>query len=219
LLNNAQARLSVRFFAMNRLRFLLLAALLPVAACTTTSQVSLDYVPATGQMRPGPAEFSVREFSDQRGVEPLLLGTVRTQVGTPIERVQTRVPVAQVVTNAFAYGLEARGMLSQRGTSRYVITGEVQELYVQMLVRPYARAKVRVTVLDSSSGQIVHSEIFQGDRQGPAYVPGSGSPVPMLRDLASGALQDAVDRALDDPVLRNRTATTTPAPRYEPGML
>ncbi len=203
---------------MNRLRFLLLAALLPLAACTTTSQVSLDYVPATGQMRPGPAEFSVREFSDQRGMEPMLLGTVRTQVGTPIERVQTRVPVGQVVTNAFAYGLEARGMLAN-GASRYVITGEVQELYLQMLVRPYARAKVRVTVLDSSSGQIVHSEIFQGDRQGPAYVPGSGSPVPLLRDLASGALQDAVDRALDDPVLRNRTATTTPAPRYEPGML
>lgn len=203
---------------MNRLRFLLLAALLPVVSCTTTSQVSLDYVPATGQMRPGPAEFGVREFSDQRGMEaPQLLGTVRTQIGTPIERVQTRVPVAQIVTNAFAHGLEARGMLAGGGASRYVITGEVQELYVQMLVRPYARAKVRVTVLDSTSGQIVHSEIFQGDRQGPAYVPGSGSPVPMLRDLASGALQDAVDRALDDPVLRNRTTTTSP--RYEPGML
>lgn len=204
-------------FAMNRLRFLLLAALLPAASCTTTSQVTLDYVPSTGQMRPGPAEFSVREFSDQRGVDAQLLGTVRTQIGTPLERVQTRVPVGQIVTNAFAYGLEARGMLANAPAARFVITGEVQELFVQMLVRPYARAKVRVTVLDASNGQIVLSEIFQGDRQGPAYLPGSGSPVPQLRDLASGALQDAVDRALDDPVLRNRTATT--APRYEPGML
>jgi hypothetical protein len=216
MLNKTHPRLSVGL-AMNRL--LLLVALLPMVSCTITSQVSLDYVPASGQMRPGPAEFSVREFSDQRGVDAQLLGTVRTQVGTPLERVQTRVPVSQIVTHAFAHGLEARGMLTRTGTSRYVITGEVQELYLQMLVRPYARAKVRVTVLDSSSGQIVLSEIFQGERQGPAYVPGSGSPVPMLRDLTSGALQDAVDRALDDPVLRNRTATTTPTPSYEPGML
>jgi hypothetical protein len=204
---------------MNPIRFLLLAALLPAVSCTTTSQVSLDYVPSQGQIRPGASEFSVRQFSDQRGTDAQLLGTVRTQIGTPLERVQTRVPVSQIVTNAFGYGLEARGMLAPPASARYVITGEVQELYVQMLVRPYGRAKVRITVLDASSGQIVHSEIFQGDRQGPAYVPGSGTPVPMLRDLASGALQDAVDRALDDPVLRNRTAA--PATRlggYEPGM-
>lgn len=200
-----------------------LASLL-LASCATTSQVSLDYVASPGQIRPGRADFTMRDFGDRRGTGPLELGTVRTQIGTPVEHVRTRIPANQIVTNAFAHGLDARGMLAPPQKARYAVTGEVLDLYCQMLVRPYGFARVRVMVLDADSGQVLSSGVFKGERQGPAYIPGSGSPVPMLRDLTSGALQDAVDRALDDPQMRNRLEGRSPMPPaapggYEPGML
>ncbi|HYF35536.1 MAG TPA: hypothetical protein VD994_09630, partial [Prosthecobacter sp.] len=153
-------------------------------------------------------------------VAPTYLGTVRTQIGTPVEEVQTRLPVAQVATNAFGHGLQARGMLTSPRAARYVVTGEVLDLYCQMLVRPYGYARVRVTVLEAGSGQILYSRVYEGERQNSAYLPGSGSPVGSLSALVSGALQDVVDKALDDSNLRSRlggAAGAVPGPGTAPG--
>lgn len=207
---------------MKRLSFLaLLLASASLVSCSSTSQISLDYVAAPGHIQPGQPEFTTRLFRDQRSTHPLQLGTVRTQIGTPVEQVQLRIPAAEVVTNAFGHGLQARGMLTSARQARYIVTGEVLDLYCQLLVHPYGFARIRVTVLDASTGQILYSQVHTGERQGRAYVPGSGSPVPQLNDLTSGALQDAVDQALDDPNLRRQTGGSGPRPRsgYEPGML
>ena len=177
-------------------------AAISLCSCTTTSQVSLDYVSGSGRMLQGSAEFVTQPFVDRRDVGPNVLGTVRTQLGTPIENVQTRVPVAQIVTNAFGHALQARKMLSAKSAARYMITGEVLDLQCNLLVRPYGYAKLRVNVIESGTGRIVHSSIYEGERQSGVYIPGSGTPVPMLGDLASGALQEAVDQALDDPSMR-----------------
>lgn len=193
----------------------LLAATL-LTSCSSTSQISLDYTPDPGRVRPGQPDFSTRPFSDRRGLEATDLGTVRTQIGTPLEHVQTRVPISQVITNAFGHGLQARGMLTSARSARYVVTGEVLDLYCQMLVRPYGYARLRVTVLDSASGQIIHSKVYSGERSSGMYVPGSGSPVPLLRDLVSSALQEAVDRALDDQEMRSRLGDRMPSDERMP---
>ncbi|MES2597924.1 MAG: hypothetical protein V4662_21505 [Verrucomicrobiota bacterium] len=210
-------------------RFCLLAAALSsllIASCTTTSQVSLDYASGTGHIVPGAPEFSTQGFTDRRDMGEYNLGTVRTQIGTPLEHVQSRVPVADMVTNAFGYALQGRGMLSRRSGARYIVTGEVLDLNCQLLVRPYGYARLRVTILDASTGRVLHREVYTGERQGTAYVPGSGSPVPLLTTLTSGALQDAVDRALDDPEMRSRIGSGArpgpppeESPGWQPGML
>ncbi len=192
------------------LSFAPVLAAFALAACSTTSQVSLDYVPGPGHIKPGRPEFATRLFNDQRDLGPMDLGTVRTQIGTPLEYVQTRVPVNEVVTNAFGHGLQARGMLTRPRAARYVITGDIMDLYCQMLVRPYGYARIRITVLDAASGRIIHSHVYSGERGSGMYVPGSGSPVPLLRDLVSGALQEAVDRALDDGNLRRKLNSSDP---------
>ena len=137
-----------------------------------------------------------------------------------------------IVTNAFGHALQARGMLTSPSAARYIVTGEVLDLYCQMLVRPYGYARLRVSVLEAGSGQIIFSRVYTGERQGSAFVPGSGSPVGELRQLTSGALQDAVDRALDDRDLRMsldggaggggydlNPGGGNPSPRFVPGML
>lgn len=203
------------------LPFLALFAASVISSCTTTSQVSLDYVPNAGRTVQGFAEFTTQPFVDQRDLGPNELGTVRTQLGTPIENVQTRIPVAQIVTNAFGHALQSRRMLSAKSASRFMVTGEVLDLHCKLLVHPYGYAKLRVNIIEANTGRIVHSEIYEGERQSSAYIPGSGTPVPMLSDLASGALQDAVDRALDDPAMRAKIGGTRSieSSSWQPGVI
>jgi hypothetical protein len=184
--------------------FLFLAAfgLALLSSCTTTS-VSLDYQPTLGQNIPGPRKIAVGRFADMRGENAYYLGEVRTPIGTPLERITSRVPVEEVVRNAFSHGLSSRGMLSGSGAP-FVLTGEILELHGDQVMRPAGYAKIRVNVVRTSSGQIVYTRIYSGERESGFCRPGSGSPVPAIRDHISRALQDVVDRALDDRSLRER---------------
>lgn len=199
-------------------------AVFSLGSCASTSNLSLSYVPGKGQMLPGSPEFTTRQFTDLRGTGPYDLGDIRRQIGMPLEHLRTRVPIAGIVTNAFGYALQGRGMLTAPSTARYIITGEVLDLHAKNQGRPYAYARLRVNVLAAGSGQILFSKIFEGQRQAAAFLPGSGSPVSAIRDLTSGALQDVVDRALDNGELRSRLGVTSPpvpggTPRFVPGML
>jgi hypothetical protein len=183
-----------------------------LASCST-STVSLDYQPRLGQNIPGPRRISVGRFADTRGENEYYLGEVRTPIGTPLERIASRVPVHEVVRNAFSHGLSSRGMLAGAGAP-YVMTGEILDLHGDQVVRPAGYAKIRVNVVRSSSGQIIYSRTYSGERESKIYRPGSGSPVPAIRELISRALQDAVDRALDDRALRDRLSPDSP--HYDP---
>ena len=196
------------------------SALLTLSACTNSSVVSLDYVPS-GQIVRGSPNMSVGQFRDKRGEDPQTLGQVRLPLGPTVDTVQTRLPVSDIVRNAFAHGLEARGMLSDTPRGRYVLRGDILDLRSQLLVHPYGYARIRVNVVDVSTDTVVHSRIYEGERQSNAYRPGTGSPVPLLRELTSRALQEAVDRALDDLDMRQRLESSGVGgrPRYSPGML
>lgn len=173
-----------------------------LTGCGSTA-VSLDYQPTLGQNLPGPRKLSVGRFADMRQEGAYYLGEVRTPIGTPLERINSRVPVDEVVRNAFSHGLNARGMLAGHGAP-YVITGEILDLRGDQVVRPAGYARVRVNVVRTTTGQIIFSRIYTGERESSAYRPGSGSPVPVIRELVSRALQDVVDRALDDRAMRER---------------
>ncbi len=209
---------------MKQARRLLLRPILAAAALLSScvsSQISLDYQPRPGQIMRGNPEFAVGAFSNMRREGPFFLGTVRMPLGAPVENVMTRTPVEQIVANAFAHALDARGMLTRQERSKYVITGEVLDLYCQQIVHPYGYARIRVNVVRAGSGQVVFSRVYKGERQSTAYRPGSGSPVPLLRELTSRALQDAVDAALDDREMRARIGSGSGGRTsgYVPGML
>ena len=189
-----------------RLRSLVLPlvplAVVLLSGCLTT-EVSLDYMPNPGRNRAGPPVLSAGVFQDERGEdEPRLLGTVKTPIGTPFERVYLRVPADEAVHNAFLHALDARGMLAPASSARFSLEGDIKELECELLVRPYASAKVRVDLVDRSSGRVLYRHTYEAHHQNPNYIPGSGDPVPGLRDLTSRVLQDIVDRAIDDPHVR-----------------
>lgn len=203
-------------WSLKSLHLLPAAAILLLSGCAAT-QVSLDYQPTSAQIIKGSPIMAVGRFANSRNEDSYYLGVVRTPIGTPIEYIQTRTPIEEIVHNAFSHACSARGMLNSPSKARYVITGEVLDLYAQQLVRPYGYARIRVNIVKGSTGQIVFSRVYAGERQNPAYRPGSGSPVPGLRELVSRALQDAVDRAMDDPEMRGRIQSGGAS--YQPGML
>lgn len=130
-----------------------------LASCTTTSQVSLDYASGVGHVQPGAPEFTTQAFVDRRDLGPNDLGTVRTQIGTPVEHVQMRVPAADAVTNAFGYALQARGMLASSTDATRTVTGEVLDLHCKLLVHPYGYARLRVSVLEAATGRVIHWDV------------------------------------------------------------
>ncbi len=196
-----------------------IAATLGLSACsTTTSVVTLNYVPHPGRGLQGAPDFSLGQFYDKRDLPAQTLGHVRLPIGTKVDTLQTRLPISDIVRNAFGYGLESRGMLAPDAQGRFILAGDIQDLRSQLLFQPSGKARIRVNVLEASSGRVLFSKIYEGGRRGQPYRPGSGSPVPVLRELTSRALQDAVDRALDDPELRQRIGAD-PRTRYTPGML
>lgn len=196
------------------------AVSLSLSSCSNSSVISLDYVPQPGRMLRGTPDFAVGQFKDKRGEQTQTLGHVRLPIGPTVDTIQTRLPVSDVVRNAFGYALESRGMLATDVKGRFIITGEIQDLRSQLLVHPYGYARIRVNVVEATSGRVIYTHVYEGERQSNAYRPGSGSPVPILRDLTSRALQDCVDRALDDTRMRQQIGTGSDnRPRYTPGML
>jgi hypothetical protein len=165
------------------------------------SEVSLDYQNRGGAITPGRAELSVGQFTDERGLPPFHLGTARNAMGLAAEAVRLRVPAEEAVQNAFLHAMDARGMLAE-GNAKYYLSGEIEQLSCEMYTKPYAAVRIHVNVVQAGSGRVVFHRVYTGSRHHPGYLPHYTDPVPMLRELASRALQDAVDKALDDPALR-----------------
>lgn len=199
--------------AMRRVPLMLAAGIL--SSCTM-SQVSLDYQPSLAQVVKGKPVMAVGRFTNSRGESATYLGVVRTPIGTPLEYIHTRRPVEEIVRNAFTHACNARGMLASVSKARYIITGEVLEASCQLLVHPYASVRIRMNIVRAKTGEMIFTRVYGGERQDAAYMPGSGSPVPALRELSSRALQDAVDRAMDDPEFRGRIQG---GGAFQPGML
>ena len=208
---------SRRFLALTGL-----AAVLGISSCATNSAVSLDYVPAPGAPLRGASQFTVGAFANKRGMDSYHLGTVKLPVGVPIEQLQSNSPVETITANCFAHAMEHRGMLTGSTKAQFLITGDVLDLQGELLVHPYAFARLRMNVVEIGSGRVLFSKVYKAERQTSAYRPGSGSPVPILQELISRALQDAVDQAVDDPAMRSQIQPGSAGgyrPRYMPGML
>ncbi|MBK8091619.1 MAG: hypothetical protein IPK32_06440 [Verrucomicrobiaceae bacterium] len=190
--------------------FLLLLATGLLSGCVTSSQIVLDYVPGKGaRLWRGQPDFALGAFANRRGIDSRILGRVRSMAGVP-GSVHTAVPLEQMTANAFAYALKSRKMLTRRANARYLITGDVLTFDAGLITRPFAHVRVRMNVLEIQSGRVVFTKIYQSDR-GNAFQRGHIPPVQEVREIASRALQDVVDDAVDDPEFRSRLQM-----RYEP---
>jgi hypothetical protein len=201
------------------LRFsLLMSGALLLASCGSTP-ISLDYQPSLSRPVSGTTKVSVGRFANMRREGSSYIGVVRSPIGTPVETLTTKVPIEDVVRNAFAHGLSVRGMFAPTGASPFIISGEILDLHCDQVIKPAAYVSIRVNLVLKSTGQVLFNNVYEAEREGTAFVPGSGSPVPRLRELTSRALQDAVDKALDDRQFRNRLSAASNSRSGSPDVL
>jgi hypothetical protein len=166
-----------------------------LASCGTTT-VSLDYQPTLGENLPGPRLIALGRFPDMRGENAYYFGEVR---------ITSRQPVEELVRNSFSHGLNARGMLAGSGAP-FVLSGEILDLRGDRLCRPASYARIRVKLLRTGSGQVVFNRVYTGERTSHGTI---------ISESISRALQDVVDRALDDRSMRERIAPASmPADVY-----
>jgi uncharacterized lipoprotein YajG len=175
-------------------------------ACGTTTQ-SLDYSPdrAVGKRAGGRKNVSVGSFKDARNQADTYLGQVR-QAGVAVHKLDTSIPVSQIVENTFGYGLATRGM---NGNGAWRISGIIKEFSCDQVVRAGASAEITVLLHKVGDTQATFRKTYHAEESAATLKIGPTGDTQMLRELASEVLQRVVDKALDDAELRLLTDGTS----------
>jgi len=181
-----------------------LFAVLTLAACGTTS-VALTYAPTTTVQRAPAAApaVNVARFSDERGEPSTYLGSIRGGFGQPVKTLESERPVAEVVTAAFADGMRERGFrLGPDAPLR--LSGSIKRLDCNQMLRPEATAEVQLVVTKVETGRPVFTKTYNTyNVEGATLAAGVFGSVDGLRVITERTLRELVDKALEDPPLRD----------------
>lgn len=186
---------------------LALAAGLLLSACATTP-VTVNYKPS-GALEPFPAsagKVSVARFIDDRGEPPRWLGAIRGGFGNPLKVLETEEPIAVMVQAAFAEGVRARGGAPGSIPAKVELRGSIKKLDCSQYVRREAHAVIEVAVVEIGSARERFRRTYTADMVDGSLVSlstGIFASVNDLRVVAEQVLQQVVDKALDDPALRD----------------
>jgi hypothetical protein len=180
---------------------------LSLAACGTT-QLAMPYRPAVPPVvqpgaRPVIAVGTVVDRREDGKEDANWIGTIRGGYGNPLKRLETPVPVTEVVRKAFADALAARGLLAA-SAPRYLLNVDVLQLSSSQYQRREATVEFRIALAPALSGAPVY-----GDQErayvvdGSAFTLASGAfgSVDELHRVALQAMNEAVDRVLNKPGL------------------
>lgn len=181
--------------------FCLVLVSFPLAACGTTA-VTLKYDPANVQQAATSAQQSIAIASvmDKRKHDPNWLGAIRGGFGNPLKTLETSMPVKDLVAAAYADGLKARGLLAS-DTPRYDMRVIVNQYDSNQYVRREAHIRFAITVVDKASGKELFANNIAVDKVDGSLVTlnaGIFAEVEDLRLIANQALQEAVDKTLND---------------------
>lgn len=179
-------------------------AVIFLGGCSTTP-VSLTYNASAIQAEPARTPNSVAVISviDHRKHEANWLGAIRGGFGNALKTLRTTEPVNEVVKKVFSGGLKARGLLAS-GKGRYGLKIELNQFDCNQYARLEAHIRFKVSVVETESGNSIHEKEVKVDKVEGSKVTfkaGVFASVWRLRDLANKALQEAVDKTLDDPAL------------------
>jgi hypothetical protein len=186
-------------------------ALIWLAGCGTTP-VTVNYRPEP-TVKPFSASLgriSAAAFVDDRGEPPKWLGAIRGGFGNPLKVLETDEPVASLVQKAFAEGLRARRRSSADATNALEIRGNIKKLDCSQIVRREAHGIIEVAVVEAGTGRERFRRTYTADvvdASVESMSMGAFGNVEDLRRMAEQAVQQLVDKALDDPALRDALRT------------
>jgi uncharacterized lipoprotein YajG len=178
------------------------AACILLSACSTTP-VNLTYNPSNVTPKPQ-AKAAIEQVvvTDKRGVDAKWIGAIRSGYGNPMKTLESTTTVSAEIKTAFTDGLRARSLLAPNGPYRLDVV--VSKFDCSQYARREAHANMDIMLVNQSSRQVIYIRPvsvtkISGDRLTlDAWAFGK---VEDLLKVANDALQEAVDKALDDPEL------------------
>ncbi|HWX48325.1 MAG TPA: hypothetical protein VNZ61_09745 [Roseomonas sp.] len=178
---------------------------LGLAACGTT-QTNLAYAPASPPVvqpmaRPVVVVTQVTDRREEGQRDPREVGAVRDESRRPVKRLETPVPVTEVVRQAFTDALQARGLLAPNAEwARYGLEVDIFALNLDQYSRRGATAEFRITLRPIPGGAPVlvdqeRAAFVSGD----VILPTTGvfTSTEALRQITQQAMSEAIDRLLD----------------------
>ena len=185
---------------------LLIAILALGATACGTTLVPLHYQAVNAPARSGPDTplVSVGTFQDARDADygTDWLGAIRGGYGNRLKTLRTEKPMQEVVQDAFADGLRARGIFAEPGEGKFALEGTIEKLDCSEYFNLEAHAHVSVRVTEAATHALLYTSTFRADQTEGGMGAGIFGSVETLRVLAERTLRELVDKALDDPALR-----------------
>ena len=135
------------------------------------------------------------------------LGAIRGGYGNPLKTLRTLKPMSEVVQEAFAAGLRARGVYAEPGQGKFTLEGTISKLDCSEYFNLEAHAHVDVRVTETASHALLYSNTYRADQTEGGFGAGILASVETLRVLAEKTLRELVDKVLDDPQLREALQT------------
>ncbi len=175
--------------------------------CSTNS-VGLVYraPPSIASVAADAPDVTVGAFIDQRGETAVWFGAIRGGYGNPLKVLNANASVSSQVQTAFADGLRARGFQSAGAGKSFQLAGVIRKLDCSQYVRLEAHAEIEVSVIEMASASSLFTRTYTADAlEGSLLAMNTGifASVEGLRALAEKTLSQVVDKALDDPALRD----------------
>lgn len=180
---------------------------LGLAACGTT-QATLPYTPEATPVvqphaRPVVALGAVTDLREGGREDPRWIGTIRGGFGNPIKRLDAPGPVTEVVRQAFADALAARGLLAPGAdAARYLLAVEILDLRANQLNRREGVAEFRVALSRANGGVPVLTDRERATRMSGTVITltaGVFGSMEELQKVAQQAMSAAIDQILDKP--------------------
>ena len=174
---------------------------LSVAACTR--QTPLAYAPTTPVTNLQAPAIGRINTTDQRGEsDPTWIGAVRGGFGNPLKVLHTPQPLADMVTAAFHDALAARGLLAANGAGQADLDVTIPEFNSTQYIRREANVTLVVELRDHATGQLIYrDQVRSSPVQGSVLALDVGifGSSDDLQAVAQGAMNQAIDAALDKP--------------------
>ena len=195
---------------MTSIRMISLCALLACLSACSTNSFRLTYKPPASIVPAAAPTISVGSFVDQRGETATWFGAIRGGYGNPLKKLEADPSVSDLIKTAFQDGLKARSLYSTN-SGGYEISGTIKKFDCSQYVRREAHAQIDVRVIQKSTGRQVFSQTYTADELDGSLLAlnvGIFASVETLRALAEKALDEVVDKALDDSDLRYSLRST-----------
>ena len=181
---------------MKASRFLLLLCCFTLASCAGTSLLP----PETDTSDPMPTSapkgsrlVTLGTFQDSRKLPANYLGMIHGPKGQPGIKLETSLPVTEIVARSFGHGLRSHGWASEDGPGYWTLTGEIREFTCDRFEKSGATVDIVVRLTKTGGTQPSFNKSYLVEKISPTAVDRAS-----MQALADEALQQAVSTMMKD---------------------